>query len=609
VKRVLAAIAGVAIVLVGTTAVAAWLSSGSAIGTATATSVNQANAPSATRDDGGVLITWTASAMADGSAVGGYQVVRHSGASSTVVCTVTSPGCVDTSPLPGAVTYGVVATAGTRWTGPESDTTPFTYDDQAPVTSASVSPLPNAAGWSKAAVTVTLTALDGGSGVDHITYAVDGASPVTVNASSTSFPVSGTGSHTILFHAFDNAGNVETEHGQTVRIDPTAPVTSVTSNPVPNGDGWNNTDVQLSFTSTDSGTSGVKQVVVDGVATPGASATRTVSAEGTTTVHYNAVDVADNAEGDKSVTVNIDKTAPSASITPTSDATAWRTTTGATITATDALSGPAGISYKLNGAATFTTTAGSSATVSGLVQGTNTIVYRATDVAGNVSADQTATIKVDTEVPNAALSQTGGGQPTLSGTDATSGVASVSWRDGGTGSGGYTTVSGSSTTLSLSNGAHTIWYYATDNAGNASTATSQVVTVNVDTTAPTISNVEPGNESGGWASISCSVAGSARKVCATVSDNVGVSSVTMTLQKSNGRYWDGGTTSNFVDTTTAIDVPMSLSAGLWATNSLTRDPSSGAGKFTDASYTLTIKATDAAGNTTTVTRTFTVAGS
>jgi hypothetical protein len=607
VKRLFAVVCGgLVIALVGTMAVAAWLSTGSASGVATATSIDKANAPSASRGTGAVQLTWTPSTMADGSAVGGYQVVRHSGSTSTVVCTVTLPGCSDTSPLPGGVTYGVVATAGTQWRGPESDTTPFTYDDQAPVTSASISPLPNAAGWNKAAVSVTLTALDSGSGVDRITYSVDGGSPVTVNASTTSFPVSGTGSHSVVFHAVDRAGNVETDHTQAVRIDPTAPVTSVTSNPAPNAAGWNNADVLLSFTATDSGTSGVKQVVVDNVATSGASASKTVSTEGTTTVHYNAVDVADNAEGDKTVTVNIDKTAPSASISPVSDTSVWRTTTSATISATDARSGAASISYKLNGAASFTTVSGSSTTVSGLAQGTTTIVYRATDVAGNVSADQTATIKVDTIAPSASLSQTGGGQPTISATDATSGVASVSWRDGGTGS--YTTVNGSSTTLSLTNGTHTIWYFATDNAGTASTPTSQTITVNVDTTAPTISNVEPGNESGGWASIACSVAGNARKICATVSDNVGVASVTLSLQKSNGRYWDGLTTSNFVDTTTPIDVPMTLSAGLWTTNSLARDASSGAGKFTDTSYTLTIKASDAAGNTTTVTRTFTVNG-
>ena len=73
-------------------------------------------------------------------------------------------------------------------------------------------------------------------------------------------------------------------------------------------------------------------------------------------------------------------------------------------------------------------------------------------MAGNVEADTTATIKVDTQLPTANMSQTGQGQPTITGTDqaALSGVASVSYRVGN--SGGYTTVAGSSTTLNLPTG-------------------------------------------------------------------------------------------------------------------------------------------------------------
>jgi hypothetical protein len=57
-------------------------------------------------------------------------------------------------------------------------------------------------------------------------------------------------------------------------------------------------------------------------------------------------------------------------------------------------------------------------------------------------------IKVDTQLPTAGISQTGSGQPTITGTDqaALSGVASVSYRVGGTGA--YTTVAGTSTTTS-----------------------------------------------------------------------------------------------------------------------------------------------------------------
>ncbi len=67
----------------------------------------------------------------------------------------------------------------------------------------------------------------------------------------------------------------------------------------------------------------------------------------------------------------------------------------------------ASIGYKLDGAATYTTYAGPLS----LADGTHTVVFRAIDVAGNVEADTTATIKVDTQLPIANMSQTGQGQP------------------------------------------------------------------------------------------------------------------------------------------------------------------------------------------------------
>lgn len=512
-KRLLAAIAGLAIALVGSMAVAAWVSTGSATATATATDLERANPPSVTRGAGSVGLSWTASTLGSGAPVGGYRVYRHHGSDEPVeVCLTTATTCTDFAPLATAVSYGVVATVGTNWRGPESELTPFTYDDAAPSTTASVSPSPNGAGWNQAlSVTVTLASTEIGTpsaGVDHISYAIDGGSTQTLAGASGSFPVAGAGTHVVTFSAVDNAGNAEVEQHLAVKIDPDAPVTTVTPDPVP---AWSNSDVTLSFSATDSGSSGIKSVTVDGTPTIGATASATVSDEGTNTVHYFATDNADNVEGTKSVVVRIDKTAPTASISPASDTTEWRTTTSATINAADALSGPAGVSYKLNGAATFTTTSGSSATVTGLVQGTNTIVYRAIDVAGNESADQTATIKVDTVLPTASLTQTAGGQPTISGTDATSGIASVSWRDGG--SDPYTTVNATSTTLSLSPGTHTIWYFVTDNAGNASTPVSQGVTVGAPPAAPALTGCAgpngskpytiswswgPGNPNGGF---------------------------------------------------------------------------------------------------------------
>jgi hypothetical protein len=602
VRRLLAVVAGLLVALIGTVAAAAWLSSGSGSAAASATSVGRANAPTAVRGTGVVLLSWSASTMTDGSAVGGYQVVRHSGSTSTVVCTVTSVGCTDTSPLAGAVDYGVIATVGTQWRGPESDTTPFAYDDQAPVTSASVSPLPNAANWNNGAVTVTLSATDGGisSGVDHITYSVDGGSPVSIAGASTAFALSATGTHLVSYFAVDGAGNAETGHVLTAKIDPSAPITTATPTPAPNAAGWNNSDVSLAFNATDVDASGVKSVTVDAVTTVGATASKTVTPEGTTTVSYFATDVADNVEGTKFVTVKIDRTAPTAAIDPVSSSS-WATGNSIAITASDALSGIASVEYRVDGGSIQAYTGSPFV----LPDGSHTVEYRATDRAGNVQPFQSATIKVDTMTPTSSIASTTSTTWTVTASDAapSSGPSIEYWVD----SSAHTTVAGTTAVVTVATGSHTIHWFAKDAAGNQQSQQNLAVTVAPsDSIAPVISNVQPGNATGAWSSIDCSTA--AGKICATVTDNVGVISVTMTLQKANGRYWDGLAGSSLPGTT-AVDVPMSLSSGVWApANTLTRANNNGTGSFNDSQYTLTITASDAAGNTTTVTGSFTVSG-
>jgi len=139
----------------------------------------------------------------------------------------------------------------------------------------------------------------------------------------------------------------------------------------------------------------------------------TITAEGTTTLGYTAIDNADNAEISKSFVVNIDKTGPVVSGMPGNGCTLappkHQLVQVATITASDARSG----------VATLTVTASSNEPDSGLGGGdvpgdivinggnvqlraerspsgkgrTYTIVATATDVAGNVTTS-TATCQV-----------------------------------------------------------------------------------------------------------------------------------------------------------------------------------------------------------------------
>lgn len=214
-------------------------------------------------------------------------------------------------------------------------------DTKEPVTAASFSTPANGAGWHKANVTVTLTATDnaGGSGVKSLTYAASGATTIakTTQASPTkAIAISAQGVTTLTFHAEDGDDNVEPEKTLLVRLDKTAPSTARVAVPPPNAAGWNKANVAVVLSATDTGGSGVASVVYQAspeTTVPGSQAAFTITAEGTRTVTYHAVDVAGNAEADHSFVVKLDKTAPVLTRTAAQLTVNAETPTGATVTA------------------------------------------------------------------------------------------------------------------------------------------------------------------------------------------------------------------------------------------------------------------------------------
>lgn len=100
--------------------------------------------------------------------------------------------------------------------------------------------------------------------------------------------------------------------------DTTPPTTTATPTPDPNANGWNPGPVTVNLGATDGVEgSGVKELhyTLEGASTdsqvlPGASASLAISAEGTTTVTYFAVDDVGNQEVPKTLTVRIDWTPP-----------------------------------------------------------------------------------------------------------------------------------------------------------------------------------------------------------------------------------------------------------------------------------------------------------
>jgi pimeloyl-ACP methyl ester carboxylesterase len=128
-------------------------------------------------------------------------------------------------------------------------------DVAAPISSATLDPAATAFGWNNTDVTVAIAAADedGGSGVKQIAYSVSGASSggAVVAGAALELQISAEGTTTVEFFATDNAGNAQEPQSVTVKIDKTPPVIEAKTTPPPNANGWNNTDVIVTFDASD----------------------------------------------------------------------------------------------------------------------------------------------------------------------------------------------------------------------------------------------------------------------------------------------------------------------------------------------------------------------
>ena len=108
---------------------------------------------------------------------------------------------------PGHDTAGKLD-AGAAWV--------YTLDDGAPVTTASLAPPPNAAGWCVAPVTLILTAVDADSGVASTEYRLQGTTAWTLCTAP--IVLSAPGVLVYEYRSTDTVGNVEATKTITVRI-------------------------------------------------------------------------------------------------------------------------------------------------------------------------------------------------------------------------------------------------------------------------------------------------------------------------------------------------------------------------------------------------------
>src|SRR6058998_2027465 len=386
-----------------------------------------------------------------------YNVTRtNSGGTSRILSPQSTPvgGLTFTIPTSTPSTYAVSP-------GSVSDITP-------PVTTYSASGSSGANSWYTSSVTVTLSATDDSSGIAAIHFRTDGGA---WQSYTSPFTVSSAGSHAIDYYSSDSSGNNEALRSVTVKIDSTAPSSSVALAGTQAVDGSYISSVDVTLTSTDA-TSGIQssEYRVDSGAWRSFASVFPVSGNGTHTLEYHATDIAGNVETTKSSVVRISGSSfgPPVTVlqvTGSAGMNGWYVSlVNVTLTATSPSGTAIFTMYSIDGSG-WTQYAQRFI----LPEGRHTFDYQSWDTAGFVEPKASTSIDVDLTPP------TLGGSP--SGVQTTPDVT-ISWTGSDTASGvaryevsidgGPTQSVGMTTSLNRrwSDGDHTVRVTAYDAAGN-----------------------------------------------------------------------------------------------------------------------------------------------
>jgi hypothetical protein len=200
-------------------------------------------------------------------------------------------------------------------------------------------------------VQVTLTASDSLSGVRTRFYTLDGGPTQTYSAP---FTISTDGNHTLNYWTLDTAGNSEPPKTRFIGIDVSAPATEIAVSGISNN-GWYADPVQVSLTATDTMSPVANTFyTVDGGPVQTFATPFTVSGEGNHVVSYWSVDSLGHAETHRSLTVQIDSSAPTTLLAKTGTVgnDGWyRGPVQVSLSATDTRSGVAASYYTVDGGA------------------------------------------------------------------------------------------------------------------------------------------------------------------------------------------------------------------------------------------------------------------
>jgi hypothetical protein len=346
--------------------------------------------------------------------------------------------------------------------------------------------------WGTDDVTVTLTAVDPGSGVAHTYYAINGT-PTSGSAEydAAAKPTLGDGD-TISYFSVDVAGNAEpVRTSVAAQVDETKPTAS---DDVPTG--WVGTDVVVTLTTVDNG-SGIDEVyfAIDGTPTTGSPtydpAAKPVLHHGQT-ISYFAVDNAGNVGAvGTSAAAQVDTAAPSTTDDVPSGWVAHDVTV--TLTAADPASGVDEIRYAIDGTPNASSPVYDPAAKPVLQDG-QTISYFGVDEVGNTEVVRTSpAAQVDKAPPSVSDDVPSGWVAddvtvTLTASDPASGVDETRYEIDGTPNGSSPVYDPASKPV-LHDG-QTISYFSIDEVGNTSTTRTSAA-AQVDKTAPSVSDDVP----------------------------------------------------------------------------------------------------------------------
>jgi hypothetical protein len=272
--------------------------------------------------------------------------------------------------------------------------------------------------------------------------------------------------------------------------------------PAANGAGWNNTPVDVPFTTADD---------LSGVQSSNPASPLHFTSEGANqTQQVTVTDNAGNSATFTSPTIHIDMTAPSttATLPGINQAQEWFTgPVPVTLSAADGLSGIANTLYTINGGAPQTYAG--TFTLSG--DGVYALEYWSVDTASNTETHKTRTVRIDSTAPvtQASASGTAGAngwfrsavQISLSATDNLSGVQSSFYQVDG---GAIQTYTGAFVLATL--GQHTVNYWSVDNLNNTEAAHSLVV--KIDNVGPSVTaSANPATASKGPRPVTVTISG------------------------------------------------------------------------------------------------------